>query len=71
MIRSTPAPTKCFTTGLARLKQQDQQKEAVEVFSRLAAEHADSPLMAECNISWANRPTRRAVFVMRWPRSTA
>ncbi len=29
------------------LKQQDQQKEAGEVFSRLAAEHADSPLAAE------------------------
>ena len=29
------------------LKQQDKQKEAVEVFSRLAAEHADSPLTAE------------------------
>ncbi len=29
------------------LKQQDKQKEAVEVFARLAAEHADSPLAAE------------------------
>ena len=50
------------------LKQQGKQKEAVEVFARLAAEHADSPLAAEAQYHVGESAYQAGDFRMRSPR---